>query len=141
MGLADFAYGVKWFFQKISDRPAGKLRKLFAGKMARIALVLFASLAFAVPLAVILAARIATGIPKKEPRAEITFEPDPIAAPDLFIPDEPDFLPQIILEQEQRTAWTNADAAEFWTDPLEFSDEFWRQKVSESIDRLLEPLP
>jgi hypothetical protein len=143
MGLGEFAYGLKWFFSKLLERPAGELKKLFEKlfekKIARIAGLVSVVLVVAAPLVIAITARIALEIQRNEPRPDMVFEPDPIDA--LFIPDEPDFLPPVILEQEQKTVWTGADAAEFWTDPLEFSDEYWRQKLSQSIDRLLEPLP
>jgi hypothetical protein len=145
MGFKEFWYSLKWLFSKLLERPAGELKKLFAKlfekKSARIAVVVSVTLAVAVPLIIAITARITIEIQSNEPRADMIFEPDPIGARDLFIPDEPDFLPPVILEQEQKTVWTGADAAEFWTDPLEFSDEYWRQKLSSSIDRLLEPLP
>jgi hypothetical protein len=141
MGVTEFAYGLKWFFSKLTERPASEIKKLFEKKTARIAAAGFAALAVAVPLVIAITARITMEIQNNEPSGDMVFQPDPIVAADLFIPDEPDFLPPVILEQQRKTVWTEADAAEFWTDPLEFSDEYWRQKLSQSIDRLLESLP
>jgi hypothetical protein len=37
---------------------------------------------------------------------------------ELFLPDELDFVPGVMLEREQRSQWTAADAVPFWQDPL-----------------------
>jgi hypothetical protein len=145
MGVTEFAYGLKWFFSKLMERPVGELKKLFGKlfekKTSRVVVIVSVVLAMTVPLVIMISLRITVGIQNNGPRPDAVFEPDPINARDLFIPDEPDFLPSVILEQKRKTVWTGVDAAEFWTDPLEFSDEFWQQRVSQSIDRLLEPLP
>jgi len=81
--------------------------------------------------------------PKKEPNDE----PErmtifaPIPAEDLFLPDEPDYLPGVILEREQRTSWSEQDALEHWQDPLRFGEEQWRDKIESAIDEFLERVP
>jgi hypothetical protein len=60
---------------------------------------------------------------------------------DLFLPDEPDFIPGVMLEREQRTAWTAADAAPLWQDPLKNGEEPWRNRVEKTIDEILECVP
>jgi len=65
----------------------------------------------------------------------------PIPPEDLFLPDEPDYIPGVLLEREQKTAWTIEDAKEHWQDPLKYGEEEWRQKIEASIDELLERVP
>jgi hypothetical protein len=64
-----------------------------------------------------------------------------IPAEELFLPDEPDFLPTILLERERRTNWTEQDAVEYWHDPLKSGEEQWREKIEAAIDEFLERIP
>jgi hypothetical protein len=70
-----------------------------------------------------------------------TFNPVPIPPEDLFLPEEPDFLPPVILERERREVWTAEDAEPFWYDPLEEGEEGWRDLVEKLVDDLLERVP
>jgi len=65
----------------------------------------------------------------------------PIPAEELFLPDEPDYVPDILLERGQRTSWTEENAAEFWQDPLRAGEEQWRNNIEEAIDEFLENVP
>jgi len=65
----------------------------------------------------------------------------PIPAGEVFLPDEPDFLPGVLLGREQRSVWTEQDAAEYWQNPLRQGEEEWRNKIETSIDELLERVP
>jgi hypothetical protein len=69
------------------------------------------------------------------------FKSAPIPPEDLFLPEEPDFLPPVILERERRDAWTVDDAEPYWYNPLEHGEEEWRERVEEVIDDLLERVP
>ena len=62
----------------------------------------------------------------------------PIPAGELFLPDEPDFVPGVILQRERRTNWTEEDAGEFWQDPLRFGEGQWRENIETAIDEFLE---
>jgi hypothetical protein len=64
-----------------------------------------------------------------------------IPAEEIFLPDEPDFLPGVLLGREQRTEWTQEDAQEYWQDPLKFGEEQWREKIEAAIDEYLERVP
>jgi hypothetical protein len=64
-----------------------------------------------------------------------------IPAEEIFLPDEPDFLPGVLLGREQRTEWTEEDAQEYWQDPLKFGEEQWREKIEAAIDEYLERVP
>ncbi|MDR1869726.1 MAG: hypothetical protein LBQ82_07050 [Treponema sp.] len=60
---------------------------------------------------------------------------------ELFLPDEPDFVPGVQLQREQRSSWTEEDAAIFWRDPLRNGEEQWREKIEAAVDELLERVP
>ncbi|MDR1251993.1 MAG: hypothetical protein LBK62_07475 [Treponema sp.] len=60
---------------------------------------------------------------------------------ELFLPDEPDFIPGVLLERERRTSWTAEDAAPYWQDPLRNGEEQWRERLEAAIDELLERVP
>ena len=60
---------------------------------------------------------------------------------DFFLPYEPDFVPDALLEREPKDGWTEEDARPFWTDPLEGNESFWRRRIESGIDSLLEHVP
>ena len=64
-----------------------------------------------------------------------------IPSEEIFLPEEPDFVPGILLERERRASWTAADAAPFWQDPLKDGEERWRERVEAVIDEFLEHVP
>lgn len=64
--------------------------------------------------------------------------PGIIPAEDLFLPDEPDFLPGVMLEREQRLQWTAEDIAPWWQDPLKNGEEQWRNYIENTVDEILE---
>ena len=67
--------------------------------------------------------------------------PDIIPPDELFIPDEPDFVPGVILDREQRSQWTAADAEPFWQDPLKSGEEQWRNRIEKAVDEIMERIP
>ncbi|MDR3174039.1 MAG: hypothetical protein LBU19_07305 [Treponema sp.] len=84
---------------------------------------------------------IATGRPAAKQPVAAVFRSVTIPPEDLFLPEEPDVLPPVILEREQRDAWTLDDAAPYWYDPLESGEAEWRERVEQVIDDLLERVP
>jgi len=64
-----------------------------------------------------------------------------IPAEELFIPDEPDFLPGVLLERERRSSWSEQDADEYWQNPLASGEEQWREKIETAVDEILERVP
>jgi hypothetical protein len=64
-----------------------------------------------------------------------------IAPGDLFLPGEPDVLPEFIPERPPRDTWTEADAGPYWTDPLEGKEQVWRDRLGAVIDDLMEGVP
>jgi hypothetical protein len=64
-----------------------------------------------------------------------------IPAEDLFLPDEPDFVPGVILEREKREQWTTDNAASFWQDPLKDGEQEWRDQIEKTVDGIMENVP
>ena len=60
---------------------------------------------------------------------------------EIFLPEEPDFVPGVLAERERRTSWTGEDAAAYWRDPLKYGEENWRERVEAVIDEFLENVP
>jgi hypothetical protein len=107
-------------------------------------LVLIATMGVSAVLVLILAISSVTG--KTSERNVSTTETalvrQGIIPPDeLFLPDEPDFVPGVMLGREQRTAWTAGDADALWQDPLKNGEEPWRNRVEEAVDAIMESVP
>jgi len=64
-----------------------------------------------------------------------------IPAEDLFLPDEPDFVPGVILEREKRTQWVPDDAMPWWQDPLKDGEQEWRDQIEKTVDEIMESAP
>ena len=54
----------------------------------------------------------------------------------LFIPAEPDFLPEFLLEREPRRFWTIEDIRHYWRNPG--NPDFWREEIKSAVDKLME---
>ena len=68
-------------------------------------------------------------------RRAITIPPE-----ELFLPNEPDFLPTVILEREPRK-WSAEDALPFWTNPLENNSGQWQDDIKSVVDGIMERVP
>jgi hypothetical protein len=145
MSFPHFAARVKTALEELRGRlrsAADRLVEKIPPEKRR--LVLTASLGFcAVFVLVIAGASLAKGGDKGRESASApppvrqgTIPPD-----DLFLPDEPDFVPGILLEREQRAVWTADDAAPLWQDPLRNGEEPWRDRVERTIDEIMESVP
>ena len=74
-------------------------------------------------------------------RANDPIERETLPAEDFFLPYEPDFVPDVLLEREPKESWTEEDTRPFWTDPLEGNEGTWRKRIESEIDSLLEHVP
>jgi hypothetical protein len=131
--------GVKGWGEKLWDLlPEGIREKLpwLEGKIGFILIALVLALIILL-LALIPAAR----SPAVPAAGAGMFRPVPVPPEELFLPEEPDLLPGVILEREQRDAWTAEDAEPYWYNPLEQGEEEWRERVEQVIDELLERVP
>jgi hypothetical protein len=79
--------------------------------------------------------------PAAPPPLSEVFKPLPIPPEELFIGEEPDFLPEVLWEKEPRPSWGPEDALPFWTDPLKDKRRVWEERAEEMIDKLLEDVP
>jgi len=62
-----------------------------------------------------------------------------IAAEDLFIPAEPDFIPEFIFEREKRRFWSLEDIRPYWKTPD--PGDRWRDEIKSAVDKLMEGIP
>jgi len=99
--------------------------------------VVFAAL---LTLSVLLSLKKPEKIKRADDQTSLNFK-IPIPPDEIFLPDEPDFIPGVVLERERRTAWTEKDAQEYWQDPLKEGEEQWREKIEAEIDKYLERVP
>jgi hypothetical protein len=60
---------------------------------------------------------------------------------DLFLPAEPDFLPEVLLEREPGQPWTAEDAIPYWKDLKDGRENEWRGESGAVIDELMESVP
>jgi len=140
---------IRWVVEKTAGLRAhiqpivGKLvDKLPPGKRRP---VLFASIGVCAVFTLIIAGnslRAGNHEGRKPPAAGVApVRQERIPTDDLFLPEEPDFVPGILLEREQRAQWTADDAAPFWQDPLKNGEEPWRNRIEKSIDEIMESVP
>jgi len=62
-----------------------------------------------------------------------------IPVEDLFIPAEPDYVPEFILEREPRSSWSPEDIQSYWRSPG--NSEYWREEIKSAVDKLMEGVP
>jgi hypothetical protein len=142
--------GAARFFHAAAELVKGREERLWAllpggirQKLSWLKGRLGLALAGLTVLMILLLAAIITGrpSPRESEGGAVAFGAAPIPPEDLFLPEEPDFLPSVILERERRDAWTTDDAEPYWYNPLEHGEEEWRERVEEVIDDLLERAP
>jgi hypothetical protein len=71
---------------------------------------------------------------------DIAINKTTIPLEDIFLPDEPDFLPPVLLEREPRK-WNAEDARPFWTNPLGNDPAQWRNNIERTVDGRMERVP
>ena len=117
-------------------------QKLSAGQKSRLAIICTVVFAAVLTLSVIISLEMHSGEKKeKKPKPKESVVTVPIPAEELFLPDEPDYVPGVLLERGQRAKWTDEDASEYWQDPLKNGEEQWREKIEASIDEFMEQVP
>ena len=121
------------FFQDWINKKTGEEKR----RIALICTVIFAILlTFSVIISITGSGR--EELPALPERSKVNIA---IPAQELFLPDEPDFLPGVLFERDRRSNWTEQDAEEYWQDPLRFGEEGWRLKIETAIDEFLESVP
>ena len=58
---------------------------------------------------------------------------------ELFIPAEPDFVPDFVFEREKRRFWSLEDIRPYWRIPD--SSDRWREEIKSAVDKLMEGIP
>ena len=130
--------------EKIYQLIADWFQKLSEGQKSRLIIIGTVVFAAALTLAVIISINTHGGKKKEKADKDKPREPVvtvPVPPEELFLPDEPDYVPGVLLEREQRAKWTEEDASEYWQDPLKFGEEQWREKIETSIDEFMEQVP
>jgi hypothetical protein len=86
---------------------------------------------------------IAAGVSSSKKKRTISPEAAPegltIAVEELFIPAEPDFVPEFIFEREKRRFWSLEDIRPYWRTPD--SSDRWREEMKSAVDKLMEGIP
>ena len=142
--------GLKDFFRKAGDFFAGLFNRISTGlknipreKRYHVLMISIASVALL--LLVLGGVSLLSG--RKTPEQELSYRADilqsrnSIPPDELFFPDEPDFVPGVLLEREKRMAWTVNDAAPWWQDPLRSGEQVWRDQIEKTIDEIMESVP
>ena len=145
MPFSQFAARVKAALDKIFDW----LRLAADTLLAKIPpekrkLVLTASLGFCAVFVLVLTVSVAArggDKGRKSAAVGMAVRQGTIPADDLFLPDEPDFIPGVLPERERRAQWTADDAAPLWQDPLRNGEEPWRDRIERTIDEIMESVP
>jgi hypothetical protein len=60
---------------------------------------------------------------------------------ELFLDDEPDFLPDLLPERERRDEWNADDTRPYWTDPGDEGTGVYEDMMSAVVDGIMERLP
>jgi hypothetical protein len=97
-----------------------------------------------VVFALLIVLAVVRNLPQKappRPAAEDAFRQLTVSPDDFFMPDEPDFVPGVILGREPRDGWSEEDARPFWTDPMDEDADEWKRRVESGMDALLERIP
>jgi len=131
------------FYEEIVGRVRliqERFQKLSAEQKRRFVLICTAALSVLLIISVIISIS-AHSRKKKSAENERAVIFSPIPPEELFLPDEPDFLPGVILERDRRLDWTEQDASQYWQDPLMYGEEQWREKIEAAVDELLERVP
>ena len=58
---------------------------------------------------------------------------------DLFMPGEPDYLPEFLLERDPRRFWSLEDIGPYWKNPAEAGK--WKNIARSAVDQLMETVP
>jgi len=128
------------FIEKILRFFQDGFKNLTDERKRQVVLVCTVVFAAVLTLSVLLSLKLPVKKEKTDEHNNLNFKV-PIPPDEVFLPEEPDFVPGVILERERRTVWTEKDAQEYWQDPLKEGEEQWRDKVESEIDKYLERVP
>ena len=102
--------------------------------------MIFAVAGFAALFLILIIAVLALNLGRpKESSARNLIAGPVIAQDELFIPAEPDFLPQFLFEREPRRFWSIDDIRPYWKNPGD--PDHWRGEIKSFVDKLMEGVP
>ena len=122
------------FIHNILDKIHVKNRKMVIN-------VFFGSIAFLLIVIFWVSFRTCSASKKEITPVTVNTRQNGIKHDELFLPEEPDFLPGIILERQQRDIWTESDVIPWWKDPLESGEKAWRDLIEKTAEEILENIP
>jgi hypothetical protein len=125
-------------WEKIISSIQDRFDRLTTDEKRRLAIVLTVGFSVLLTIAVLVSSFKEPSVEEVPGEQELLTTNAPIPVEDLFLPDEPDFLPGVLVDRERREVWTEGDALEFWQDPLRAGEEQWRDKIDAAIDEMLE---
>jgi hypothetical protein len=128
------------FIEKIIRFIQDGFKKLTNDRKRQVILICTVVFAALLTLSVLLSLKLPEKKEKAKDQNDLNFN-IPIPPEEIFLPEEPDFVPGVILDRERRTEWTENDAQEYWRDPLKEGEEQWREKIESEIDKYLERVP
>ena len=133
-------------FSSLSSKIKGKVPKNKIKINPKIMLIVSGALGIIIVLLLILAI-----VSRRKPGSQDTgqqsaysdtpIQREKLPSEDFFLPYEPDFVPDVLLEKEPKDSWTDEDARPFWTNPLDGNEAAWRRRIETGIDSLLENVP
>ncbi len=128
------------FIEKIIRFIQDGFKKLTNDRKRQIVLICTVVFAALLTISVLLSLKLPEKKEKAKDQNDLNYK-IPIPSEEIFLPEEPDFVPGVILDRERRTEWTENDAREYWRDPLKEGEEQWREKIEIEIDKYLERVP
>jgi len=128
------------FIEKIIRFIQDGFKKLTNDRKRQVILICTVVFSAILTISVLLSLKLPEKKEKAKDQNELSFK-IPVPSEEIFLPEEPDFVPGVILERERRTEWTEEDAKEYWRDPLKEGEEQWREKIEGEIDKYLERVP
>jgi hypothetical protein len=142
--IKTLAAGIADFFKGLTAKPAGLGAKLLENIPEKKRRLFFIGIGGACAVLLLACAGVLLltkkpGAPSSEKRVSV--QRIVIPPEELFLPEEPDFIPGVLLERERRTVWTAEDAAPYWQDPLKNGEEQWRNRIEKAVDEFLEQVP
>jgi hypothetical protein len=140
MGVGDILDAVRLKLEEFFWKAKGAFAALVARKRTQARILFGLSGIVAVILLVVVTILVLNAADKKVPDSPALFPAEKLSGDEFFLPDEPDFLPSVLLHRGQKERWTAEDAAPFWTDPATLDDN-WGDKVEKYVDKLLESVP
>ena len=120
----------------LTSRLAGRFAAFFPAfeKKPRQFLIIGGVVVFLLVLVIIAVALSAGGHGENIPVAAHSIHA--IAPEELFIPDEPNFVPDFLLEREPRHFWSVEDIRPYWRTPG--AQEFWQGIIRSTVEELME---